>query len=209
MRSKYAMPAIALAAVVASAAALDTPLGGWLQSLFFGAGIRWADAYKAMGSVESNPRDRAGLTPLARALRYPAVSGNGPVDTREVVEILQRFGAIDPDATAKTAGGKQPDGEREAVYSAALPIRQRADNPWLWKGVQNALLYAGVRHEVAEIRPLIEGALLTVEVRFKGCAPPHDRTRVINDANSWTIAKGSPVRCGEPADKAFEPSAPD
>ena len=155
--------------------------------------------------AQPNPRDRLGLTPLARTLRYPAVSGSGPVDTREVAELLKRFGALDPDAAPKTAGSRQSAGERDAAYSAAPPIRQMSDNPWIWKGVQNALLYANVKHEVEEILPLIEGPLLTVEVRFKGCTPPYNRTKVINDGDNWTIAGGSPADCGSPSDKASLP----
>lgn len=91
------------------------------------------------------------------------------------------------------------------AYERAPSIRQMSDNPWIWKGVQNALLYANIESEVEEIRPLIEGSLLTVEVRFKGCAPPYDRTRVINDAESWVIAKGNPAACLKPSGKTSRP----
>jgi ankyrin repeat protein len=46
-----------------------------------------------------NPRDAAGLTPLGRALHYPAVTASaqrtGLVDTSAVVEVLKRFGGTD------------------------------------------------------------------------------------------------------------------
>ena len=35
-----------------------TPFGGWLQSLFFGTGVRWQNAYTALEAAETNlPRD--------------------------------------------------------------------------------------------------------------------------------------------------------
>jgi len=49
--------------------------------------------------ADPNRRDDRGLTPLAVALRYPAITGSeertGPVDTSAVVDVLKRFGATD------------------------------------------------------------------------------------------------------------------
>jgi len=55
--------------------------------------------------ADPNRRDDNGLTPLERAEKYPAFTsqgkGAGPVDTREVVELLRKFGAIDQDASPR------------------------------------------------------------------------------------------------------------
>jgi ankyrin repeat protein/HEAT repeat protein len=52
--------------------------------------------------ADPNRRDDGGLTPLGSALRYPAMTsherGAGPVDTRGVVDVLRRFGALDASA---------------------------------------------------------------------------------------------------------------
>ena len=31
-----------------------TPIGGWIQSWFFGTGVRWANAYTALDTAEAN-----------------------------------------------------------------------------------------------------------------------------------------------------------
>jgi ankyrin repeat protein len=60
-----------------------------------------------VAGADPNRRDDSGLTPLARALHYPAASGTGPVDTREVVDLLRRFGATEQDAASSAMTGNQ------------------------------------------------------------------------------------------------------
>jgi hypothetical protein len=54
-----AVPLVALAAFAA------TPFGGWVQSFFFGTGVRWENAYTALEAAETNlpqdPRERERL----------------------------------------------------------------------------------------------------------------------------------------------------
>ena len=49
-------------------AILATPFGGWIQSLFFGTGVRWQEAYTALGTAEAslprNERERERLLTL-------------------------------------------------------------------------------------------------------------------------------------------------
>jgi hypothetical protein len=47
-----------LVPLAAIAAIASTPFGGWLQSFFFGTGVRWENAYVALDTAEANlPRD--------------------------------------------------------------------------------------------------------------------------------------------------------
>jgi len=50
---------IALLALLAAVGyACLTPFGGWIQSFFFGTGVRWQNAYVALDAAEMNlPRD--------------------------------------------------------------------------------------------------------------------------------------------------------
>jgi hypothetical protein len=80
--TRYLLLAVILAVLVA---ALRTPAGGWVQSFFIGSGIRWTDAYEAMGAAESgvpaNPRDRDRLV-LANARVEGEPPLGMPIDRR-------------------------------------------------------------------------------------------------------------------------------
>ena len=49
---------IMLVLLAAIAGACVTPFGGWVQSFFFGTGVRWSNAYVALETAEANlPRN--------------------------------------------------------------------------------------------------------------------------------------------------------
>jgi cytohesin len=80
----------ALDALVAEGASVDLPSASGMTPLHVAAVFGHAEAVKALLTAGADPakRDASGLTPLERALRSPAASGTGPVDTREVEALL-------------------------------------------------------------------------------------------------------------------------
>jgi len=56
--SRAILWSVAAAIIAALAVLAMTPFGGWVQSLFFGSGVRWQNAYTALEAAETNlPRD--------------------------------------------------------------------------------------------------------------------------------------------------------
>jgi len=73
--SRWWWLAVPLVALAASAA---TPFGGWVQSFFFGTGVRWQEAYSALEAAETNlprdPRERERLL-----IAWAQVEGEPPI----------------------------------------------------------------------------------------------------------------------------------
>jgi hypothetical protein len=56
--SRAIMCSVAAAVMAGLAVLAMTPFGGWVQSFFFGTGVRWQNAYTALEAAETNlPRD--------------------------------------------------------------------------------------------------------------------------------------------------------
>jgi cytohesin len=95
--------ALAARTLLKEGAPVDAPGGGGGTALHTAATFghqEIAEIFLKAGA-DVNRRDDRGLTPLGRALKYPAMTGNangaGPVDTAAVIELLRRHGAVESD----------------------------------------------------------------------------------------------------------------
>ena len=95
---------LATRTLLTEGAPVDVPGLGGGTAVHVAAMFAKADVANVLlqAGADPNRRDDSGLTPLGRALHYPALTSNaqrtGPVETSAVVEVLRRFGAIDQDA---------------------------------------------------------------------------------------------------------------
>jgi len=91
-------------ALITEGAQVDMPGLGGGTALHVAATFGKSKVAEVLLQAGADPdrRDDNGLTPLERAEKYPAFTskgkGAGPVDTREVVALLRKFGATDQDA---------------------------------------------------------------------------------------------------------------
>lgn len=92
---------LATRTLLSEGAQVDAPGLGGGTALNVAAQFGKADVAEILlqAGADPNRRDDSGLTPLARALHYPAISmnaqGAGNVNTSAVVEVLRRYKAID------------------------------------------------------------------------------------------------------------------
>jgi ankyrin repeat protein len=91
--------AVAVRSLLTEGAKVDLSGLGGGTALQVAATFGHADIAEILlqAGADVNRRDDSGLTPLGRALNFPAVTGNasgaGAVDTSAVVDVLRRFGA--------------------------------------------------------------------------------------------------------------------
>lgn len=92
---------LATRTLLSEGAQVDLPGLGGGTALHVAAVFANADVAEILlqAGAAPNRRDDSGLTPLGRALHFPASTSNaqstGPVETGAVVAVLRRFGAID------------------------------------------------------------------------------------------------------------------
>jgi ankyrin repeat protein len=106
----------AIRALLSEGAQVDQPGLGGGTALHVAATFGKSKAAEVLLQAKADPnlRDNNGLTPLERALKYPAFiskgQGAGPVDTSEVVEVLRRSGATDGDSSPRSSDKNSQSG---------------------------------------------------------------------------------------------------